>query len=453
MGDVASLYPPAPAGVPANLAKPGLHYFLQAVLVLLSLALFLLVHLTLLAGALALMAWVAWPAGDTAARPPATWTTRLGLVALHVSAFAVGAMLFAFLVKGFFKRGGEDTSPYQEVRESGQPELFQFIRSLCREIGAPMPARVYLRSPQDDRPATLLLRDEPAVREELTRQFYRTGLGLEPNKPLTEPERVEAFTATWNCRTWTNCSGTPPRRARAPSNSQPRWLRCTRMTSGHRWRSAAGAGRSSTSGTEFAPAAGGPTGTSWSSAGSAISFRTRPPCVRRCRPSWRRTAGAWRSLTDPSSPCTTGSPSAWGSGTSTGSATAFTWRCNVSIRRPGTRKASSKPCCNSCIPAKRCSWGTWLWWKTRLPAGVPVASLLPPESSFPDLNSAVTDLAVNTGRLAAAHRQWVAAVDKLNRIQVKSLRGILDLQEQLARAWDDAHPPAPVADSPGSGML
>jgi DNA modification methylase len=51
MVDRDSLYPPTPAGIPANLAKPGLRYRRQVVLLLLALFLFLVLYAILLAGA------------------------------------------------------------------------------------------------------------------------------------------------------------------------------------------------------------------------------------------------------------------------------------------------------------------------------------------------------------------------------------------------------------------
>jgi transposase/Zn-dependent protease with chaperone function len=139
-----SLYPPTPAGIPADQAKPGLRYRLQVTLVLLALFLFLLLYAALLAGSFGLLCWTVWPAGEGAAPPPETWYERLFVAALRVGAFALAAMLFAFLLKGFFKRGEDEAAGYLEVTEQEQPELFHFLRALCREIGCPVPARVYL---------------------------------------------------------------------------------------------------------------------------------------------------------------------------------------------------------------------------------------------------------------------------------------------------------------------
>jgi Zn-dependent protease with chaperone function len=144
MTDLAVLYPSAPSGVPADLAKPGLRYRLQIALVLLALIPFLLLYLTLLAGALGLMVWAVWPPGERAASPTEAWPVHLFLAALRISVLVLAVMLFAFLLKRFFKRGEGETSRYLEVTEPEQPELFRFIRSLCQEIRCRVPARVFL---------------------------------------------------------------------------------------------------------------------------------------------------------------------------------------------------------------------------------------------------------------------------------------------------------------------
>ena len=53
-------------------------------------------------------------------------------------------MLFLFLVKGLFKRHRTDLSELTEISEREQPELYAFIRRLCRELKAPFPNRIFL---------------------------------------------------------------------------------------------------------------------------------------------------------------------------------------------------------------------------------------------------------------------------------------------------------------------
>ncbi|HEV3255892.1 MAG TPA: M48 family metallopeptidase [Gemmataceae bacterium] len=144
MADLTFPYPSAPPGIPADLARLSWRYRAHALLVLLTLFVFLFVYLTLLAGTLWLLYWaVALPTGGPTARAGG-WAERAFLLAFRASVGAVAAVLFGFLLKGLFERGRQDADRYLEVTEQQQPELFRFIRSLGREIGAPMPTRVYL---------------------------------------------------------------------------------------------------------------------------------------------------------------------------------------------------------------------------------------------------------------------------------------------------------------------
>jgi Zn-dependent protease with chaperone function len=138
------LYPPAPPGVPADLARPGLRYRLLVALLLLALALFLLAYLALMAASLYLMLWAVAPPAGVSARASAGTGPAAFFALLRVGLFAASAMFFAFLLKGLFKRQQDDTLHYLEVTEQNQPQLHAFIRSLCREVGSPPPAAVYL---------------------------------------------------------------------------------------------------------------------------------------------------------------------------------------------------------------------------------------------------------------------------------------------------------------------
>ena len=144
MSESPALYPPTPTGIPADLATPGLRYRLQIVLVLLTLLLFALLYLALLAMALILLYWAVRAPAEGAIMEARSWPEQFFLIVLRVGFYLMAALLFAFLLKGFFKRSEDATARYVEVSEPQQPELFQFLRALCREIGCPVPARVYL---------------------------------------------------------------------------------------------------------------------------------------------------------------------------------------------------------------------------------------------------------------------------------------------------------------------
>jgi Zn-dependent protease with chaperone function len=138
------LYPPAPPGVPQDLARASARYRLLVVGVLLALFLFLLVYLALMAGSLFLLLYALFPPADVLARVSASTNTLVFFSLLRIGLFAASAMWFAFLFKGLWKRQPDDAEHYLEITEQEQPELFRFIGLLCREIGSPLPARVYL---------------------------------------------------------------------------------------------------------------------------------------------------------------------------------------------------------------------------------------------------------------------------------------------------------------------
>src|SRR5262249_38428553 len=134
LADPPGYYPPAPPGIPANLAIPGLRYRLHVALVLLTLFLFLLIYLAF-TGAACVLGFVVVLAMVRAPQLTGSSAGFFLLLGILLVLFAIPAMLFAFLVKGFFKRGEDPSDCYLEITPSQQPELFQFIRMLCQEIG------------------------------------------------------------------------------------------------------------------------------------------------------------------------------------------------------------------------------------------------------------------------------------------------------------------------------
>lgn len=162
MPDIESLYPPAPAGVPADLTAPSRAYRSRVVLVLLCLIVFVGTYLGLTIGsAVACYYCVAeLAADDPPAPPPQTkYVVQNGrtyayatpphsrrekpVFGLLVGAAASG-LLCLFLVKGLFKRTRASDGIRVEVTEAEQPKLFAFIRKLCQEVGAPFPHKVFV---------------------------------------------------------------------------------------------------------------------------------------------------------------------------------------------------------------------------------------------------------------------------------------------------------------------
>jgi Zn-dependent protease with chaperone function len=81
-------------------------------------------------------------------------------------------------------------------------------------------------------------------------------------------------------------------------------------------------------------------------------------------------------------------------------------------------------------------------------AGALVSELLPLRPNTANLGSSET--ALNPGALTVLHRQLLAIGDRLNRLQTKSLNGILHMQESLVCDWSAAHEVSAVPVAPPS---
>jgi hypothetical protein len=78
-----------------------------------------------------------------------------------------------------------------------------------------------------------------------------------------------------------------------------------------------------------------------------------------------------------------------------------------------------------------------------LKAGRPLASLLPQEPDLPNLRSAGSYSELDLRPVTGFHYQLAMVVDRLSWIQVKSLAGILIVQEELAIQWSQHAETAP----------
>jgi Zn-dependent protease with chaperone function len=128
MAKIDAYYPPSPKNVPEDLTEPTSEYKTRVFLLLLSLffAYGLYFFLTVGSLAAAILAPIIMPC--------------FGLI------FTIPALcFFLFLVKGFFKTGGQkDRSVRVQVTADDQPLLFDFIECICEETGAPMPRKVFI---------------------------------------------------------------------------------------------------------------------------------------------------------------------------------------------------------------------------------------------------------------------------------------------------------------------
>lgn len=159
MPDEPPLYPPNPTNVPPGLTRPTAAYRYRVLVVLASLFAFLIVYLGLTVGSAYLSYWCfATLARGSTAPPktitfldsrgrPVTRTVQQGDRPAPIVFIPLGlgsGLLCLFLVKGLFKRNRNTAGVRFEVTAAEQPELFEFIRRLCRDTRAPFPHRVYL---------------------------------------------------------------------------------------------------------------------------------------------------------------------------------------------------------------------------------------------------------------------------------------------------------------------
>jgi Zn-dependent protease with chaperone function len=138
------LYPAGPPGIPTTLARPSVSHRVRVVLLLLALFLFLVSYAALVAAGFYLLLWTVLPPAEAWDRLPEGTGAMIFFVVLRAGLFAASAMFLAFLIKGFFKQSPDVAAAYVEVSEEKQPQLYRFIRALCREIGSPLPVCVYV---------------------------------------------------------------------------------------------------------------------------------------------------------------------------------------------------------------------------------------------------------------------------------------------------------------------
>ena len=56
----------------------------------------------------------------------------------------MAVMLFLFLLKFIFKKNSGSGTDHVEIKERDHPKLFQFIRQLSDEVGAPFPKKIFV---------------------------------------------------------------------------------------------------------------------------------------------------------------------------------------------------------------------------------------------------------------------------------------------------------------------
>ncbi len=135
-----SLYPSSIQNAPPDLTTPSPAYRRQVVIVLASLAAFLLFYLGLIVAS----GWAVFWGVTQAANTPETAGSRHSNGGAYWTAALIAGVLFLFLMKALFKWRREKDESRLEITEQDQPELFGFIRRICADTKAPFPYRIFV---------------------------------------------------------------------------------------------------------------------------------------------------------------------------------------------------------------------------------------------------------------------------------------------------------------------
>jgi Zn-dependent protease with chaperone function len=137
---IANLYPPTVKGAPPNLTVPSSAYRRQVVIVLLSLLVFILFYLGLIAASGWAVIYTISQAINGVPDEQGGQTHDNAYIGLAICA----GILLLFLVKALFKWRKEEEDVRIEITEAEHPALFAFIRQICADTHAPFPYHVYV---------------------------------------------------------------------------------------------------------------------------------------------------------------------------------------------------------------------------------------------------------------------------------------------------------------------
>lgn len=134
-------YPATPSQVDLKVTEPSSDFKKEALKVMGSILLFMLVYVLLIALAIGLAILAGYGGIALILLRPSLITLVLGL-----GLAGLGIMVLFFLVKFLFTQNKVDRSHLIEVSRQQQPDLFAFIERLTKDIGAPFPKRIYFSS-------------------------------------------------------------------------------------------------------------------------------------------------------------------------------------------------------------------------------------------------------------------------------------------------------------------
>jgi Zn-dependent protease with chaperone function len=131
-----SFYPESPKAFKDDLTKLSGQYRLQIFINLIAILVFILVYLAMIVGSVNLIyEIITFPL-------PKKFNHWHLLLKFGMAGMAV--MLFLFLLKFIFKKNSGSGTNHVEIKERDHPKLFQFIRQLSDEVGAPFPKKIFV---------------------------------------------------------------------------------------------------------------------------------------------------------------------------------------------------------------------------------------------------------------------------------------------------------------------
>lgn len=132
-------YPAAPAGVPDEVTQPSAGFRNEVRKVVLTLVLFGLLYLLILAASIALTIMLVMMGFWIVAAIHNIWAIIFG-----IGIAGVGLMVLAFVIKFLFARKVETDSRRREITAEEYPDLFDFIRNISEETHTRFPKHIYL---------------------------------------------------------------------------------------------------------------------------------------------------------------------------------------------------------------------------------------------------------------------------------------------------------------------
>lgn len=153
--DLKMLYPPSPDDVPEDLTEYPTSYVKQENRLLAGLFLFLVFYIGAVLFFAMIGIWCVWSLSH--------------LFPLKVVGIVMSSLFFLYLVKGFFKGQPIDKNMHIEITAKDHPVLFEFIETLCDELDAPRPNKVFV---------------SPDVNAAVMPQTKLINLFVEPKKDL-----------------------------------------------------------------------------------------------------------------------------------------------------------------------------------------------------------------------------------------------------------------------------